>query len=89
MYKSKEKIIGFLDNFDLDKIPVAVVLEAKRAVLDTLGCMIAGVDTPLGKGLHKLAYRFIDKKGVTVFGLKKKNDAFYGSHVQQLYGQCP
>ena len=76
MYKSKEKIIGFLDNFDLDKIPASVVLEAKRAVLDTLGCMVAGVDTPLGKGLHKLAYRFIDKKGVTVFGLKKKMTPF-------------
>lgn len=72
MHKSKEKIIDFLDNFDLDKIPAAVVLEAKRAVLDTLGCMVAGIDTPLGEGVHKLAHRFIDKKGVTVFGLKKK-----------------
>lgn len=68
--KSKEKIIGFLEDFELTRIPEPVILEAKRAVLDTMGCMIAGVDTPLGKGMHKLADRFVDKKGVTVLGLE-------------------
>ncbi|WP_457553660.1 MmgE/PrpD family protein [Desulfobacula sp.] len=70
MYKSKEKIIDFLENFELDKIPKSVILEAKRAVLDTTGCMIAGIDTPLGEGLHKLSHRFEDKNGVTVLGRK-------------------
>ena len=68
MYKSKEKIIDFLENFELGKIPESVILEAKRAVLDTMGCMIAGIDTPLGEGLHKLSHRFEDKNGVTVLG---------------------
>ena len=67
---TKKKIINFLDNFELGKIPDSVVLEAKRSVLDTMGCMIAGIDTPLGKGLHKLADRFTDRKGVTVLGLE-------------------
>ena len=79
MYNSKEKIVDFLDNFALEKIPESVVLEAKRAVLDTIGCMIAGVDTPLGKGLHKLADRFTDKKGVSVLGLKTPISTFMGA----------
>ncbi len=70
MQKSREKIIGFLENFDISKIPDSVVLEAKRAVLDTIGCMIAGVDTPLGKGVHKLANRFVQENGVLVLGLE-------------------
>ncbi len=68
MYKSKEKIIDFLENFELDKIPELVVLQAKQAVLDTMGCMIAGIDTPLGEGLRELSHRFEDKNGVTVLG---------------------
>jgi 2-methylcitrate dehydratase PrpD len=68
--QNQEKIIDFLNGFSLENLPSDVVNEAKRAVLDTLGCMIAGIDTPLGKNLRELAKRYTDKQGVKVLGLK-------------------
>lgn len=70
MSQNQEKIIDFLNGFSLENLPSDVVNEAKRAVLDTLGCMIAGIDTPLGKNLRELAKRYMDKQGVNVLGLK-------------------
>lgn len=70
MHRNEKKIIDFLDGFSFSRLPPAVLNEARRAVLDTLGCMIAGIDTPLGENLRKLAGRFTDKHGVKVLGLE-------------------
>jgi 2-methylcitrate dehydratase PrpD len=70
LHSNEKKIINFLDGFSLGGLPPAVLNEARRAVLDTLGCMIAGIDTPLGESLHELAGRFTDKHGVKVLGLE-------------------
>ncbi len=70
MSRNQQKIVNFLNEFSLKNVPLDVINEAKRAVLDTLGCMIAGIDTPLGKNLRELAKRYEDKQGVKVLGLK-------------------
>jgi len=64
-----QKIAAFLTSSNLDAFPSSAVLEAKRSLLDTIGCMIAGMDTPLGHGLRKLAGRFEDQNGTRVLGI--------------------
>jgi len=64
-----QKIAAFLKSSNLDAFPSSAVLEAKRSILDTIGCMIAGMDTPLGHGVRKLAERFKDQNGTRVLGM--------------------
>lgn len=71
MNKNESKIAHFLENFSLETIPTPALHEAKRTVIDTLGCMIAGIDTPLGENLRRLAARFADPSGAKMLGLDK------------------
>ena len=71
MDRNEGKIIEFLSDVSWEKLPGSVVDEAKRAILDTLGCMIAGVDTPIGRGLFKLCARFASQHGSTVIGFEE------------------
>lgn len=68
---NEQRIVNFLDGFSLSGLAPSVLNEARRAVLDTLGCMIAGIDTPVCVNLRKLAVRFTDKQGVNVLGLEQ------------------
>lgn len=56
---SQEMIFEFLANHRIDRLPAAVIHEAKRALMDTLGCIIAGLDTPLGSKLASLHAQFL------------------------------
>ncbi len=71
MQNNEQKIIDFLNDFSFSGLPPVVINETRRAVLDTLGCMIAGIDTPLGENLRKLAGRFTDKHGARVLGMEQ------------------
>jgi 2-methylcitrate dehydratase PrpD len=64
----QQKIMDFLTACKLETLPVFTVHEVKRAFLDTLGCMIAGLDTPLGRKLVRLSGHFKDSRGATVLG---------------------
>ena len=64
-----QKISAFLASSHLDNVPASAISEAKRSMLDTIGCMIAGIDTPLGQGMRKLARRFKDENGTRVLGM--------------------
>jgi 2-methylcitrate dehydratase PrpD len=72
MTGNQQKIIEFLTDCKLETLPASTVHEAKRALLDTLGCMIAGLDTPLGRKLVRLSGRFTDSRGATVLGGRKQ-----------------
>jgi len=48
MDNPESRISAFLEGNSFKDLPGSVIHEAKRALLDTLGCIIAGVDTPLG-----------------------------------------
>lgn len=64
-----QKITSFLQASEFDRFPPSAIREVKRSLLDTLGCMIAGMDTPLGEGVRKLAGRFKDENGARVLGM--------------------
>lgn len=68
MNDNHRKITSFLQKSTLDCFPQSAVLEAKRSVLDVIGCMLAGINTPLGEGVRKLARRFKDENGARVLG---------------------
>lgn len=76
LHRNEKRIIDFLDGFSLDGLPPDVINEAKRAVLDTLGCMIAGIDTPLGEKLRRLAEGYADKRGARVLGMEQPAASF-------------
>ena len=82
-----QKIIAFLDTSELDRFPSSAIVETKRAVLDIVGCMIAGIDTPLGQGMCKLARRFKDKDGASVLGMKSSVGA--AAAAGKLMGLSP
>lgn len=43
-----EALAGFAGSLALDRVPERVIQEAKLCVLDTLGCILAGADSPEG-----------------------------------------
>jgi len=63
-----QKISAFLKSSHLDTYSSSAISEAKRSILDTIGCMIAGIDTPLGQGVRNLAGRFKDENGAMLLG---------------------
>jgi 2-methylcitrate dehydratase PrpD len=63
-----DRILDFLTHLHVDGLPAVVVHDAKRALLDTLGCAIAGIETPLGQKLIALSRHFISVEGITVLG---------------------
>ena len=55
-----DRLAKFVCGLDLDQLPPVVVGEAKRCVLDTLGVIVAGQKSQLGKatmGHSRQAYR--------------------------------
>ena len=62
------KIIDFFKTLDWNNLPENVRHEARRAVLDALGCLLAGLKTPLGKSLCQMAAFNKVKKGATMIG---------------------
>ncbi len=60
---SNPRIAAYIDAHTSGTLPASVLHEARRALLDTLGCMIAGIDTPIGTAMSRLGKRFSDNTG--------------------------
>lgn len=50
-----DRLANFVCGLDLDQVPVAVVDEARRCVLDTVGVIVAGQQTPLASAAREHA----------------------------------
>lgn len=74
-----EVILAFLAKHRITRLPASVIHEAKRACLDTLGCMIAGLDTPLGRKLASLTNQFNQSPGATVLGISQSVTHFFAA----------
>ena len=74
-----EMIVDFLARLRVDRLPAAVVHEAKRALLDTLGCIVAGLDTPLGTRLSSLHNQFLQSPGATALGIRPPVSHFFAA----------
>ncbi len=66
MSYASEKISDFIARTRFETLPSAVVHQAKRALLDTCGCILAGLATPLGQRVVALSRQFPQSDGVTV-----------------------
>ena len=61
---------SFCANLEFDDLPIAVIQEAKRGILDWMGCAIAASDNPrIGKFIETLS-EFSSKTGASVIGQK-------------------
>jgi len=62
------KITDFFNSLDCGDLPVEVRDKARSAVLDAMGCLLAGLNTPLGKSLCQMAPLHTITKGATMIG---------------------
>lgn len=62
------KITDFFTTLDWNNLPENVKKEARRAVLDALGCLLAGLKTPLRKSLCQMAPLNKVSRGATMIG---------------------
>lgn len=69
---SLRSIVEFKSQIRYENLPDAVTSQVKRVLLDTLGCMFAGINTPTGKQSMAFAARFPDPNGTFVPGVNLK-----------------
>lgn len=62
------QLAHFLTELEFDAIPKEAIHTAKRVVLDTIGCIIAGADTTLGRQLLSAYGTALTSPGCTVPG---------------------
>ena len=51
IHDRSDALIEFASNLTFQDIPSDVVVHAKRVILDTIGCSMAGLHTPEGKSV--------------------------------------
>jgi 2-methylcitrate dehydratase PrpD len=59
------------DYFELVRnadVPIAVIDQLKRVIVDTVGCALAGLDTPMGQSMVALGECFADPEGTVIIG---------------------
>ena len=69
MTSANAKLIRFIEETRFDNLPKAVIHQVKRALLDTMGCILAGLSTPLGRSVLALSRQFPFSDGATVPGI--------------------
>ena len=69
MTSANENLIQFIEKTRFDNLPKIVIHQVKRALLDTMGCILAGLSTPLGKSVLALSRQFPFSDGTTVPGI--------------------
>ncbi len=60
--------IAFIDELDWEQLPEPVRHQAKRCLLDALGALLAGTDTPVGRLMADIAVSQFGGGQATVFG---------------------
>lgn len=63
------QLAAFAAGLDLDHCPPAAVAQAKRCILETVGCALGGARTPLAATASRAARRWSDGGCATVLGL--------------------
>jgi 2-methylcitrate dehydratase PrpD len=69
----------------IENIPESVIKETRRALLDTIGCMVAGVQSPIGKSAIQALGAMGGPKEATVIGDGRKLTAPIAAYIN---GQC-
>lgn len=78
----------FISELTLDRVPEAVQHEARRFVLDTLGCVLAGAHSELGPIIRSTAGLFGHANEATVAGAGKRFSAPAASYGNSRLANC-
>lgn len=78
----------FISELTLDLVPEAIQHEARRFVLDTLGCVIAGAHSELGPVIRSAASLFGHANEATVAGGGKRFSALAASYGNGRLANC-
>ncbi len=62
----------FIEETRFETLPADVVHQAKRAMLDTYGCILAGLATPLGKCVLAMSRQYPFSEGAIVPGIRHR-----------------
>jgi len=68
MSETSEKIIDFIKGMRYDRLPGTTQRHAVRAIIDATGCMLAGIETPVGQGVGRVGIKFPHPGGSTLIG---------------------
>ena len=68
MSETSEKIIDFIKGMRYDRLPGTTQIHAQRAIIDATGCMLAGIETPVGQGVGRVGIKFPHPGGSTIIG---------------------
>jgi len=68
MSETSEKIIDFIKGMKYNRLPGTTQHHAIRAIIDATGCMLAGIETPVGQGVGRVAIKFPHPGGSTIIG---------------------
>jgi 2-methylcitrate dehydratase PrpD len=68
MNETTEKVMDFIKDMKYDRLPPTTQNHAARAIIDATGCMLAGIDTPVGKGIGRVGVKFPHPGGSTIIG---------------------
>ncbi|MDP2953141.1 MAG: MmgE/PrpD family protein [Chloroflexota bacterium] len=72
MKGTTEQLVNFVVETGYEDLPPAVVHEAKRILLDSIGCGIAGIMSDKGKAAVKVARRLGGAPEATILGMGEK-----------------
>lgn len=61
----------FFQETRYENLPRSVVHQAKRGVLDTVGCILAGISSRMGKAITEISALFLQQKGASILGIRR------------------
>jgi len=70
------RISRFIRDTDYEQFPDHVLQQAKRCLLDVVGCILAGIPAPIGKAVGGLSSLFPQEKGASILGIRQDVNPF-------------
>jgi 2-methylcitrate dehydratase PrpD len=84
MMGTTETLAKYIVDLCYDNIPKPVLEKVKLILLDTIGCGIGGVKTPIGGKAISLANDLMGREEASIFGQKKKTNCLMAGFVNAI-----
>lgn len=68
-----EVLANFSERITFNDLTTEVIDEAKRRIIDTLGCLVSGFNQDATVAARKLATQYVSTEGATIIGTNKKS----------------
>ena len=81
-----ERLVGFVDDLDADRLPASVQHECVRALVDAVGCMVGGGRHPLVNLAHGALSEFFGPAQAQLFGRGERTDMLHAALLNGLAG---